>query len=74
MTTTTADTCEYAYPTPTLEEVYAELAWPKSTVLVSIEHARRLIAESRGALTWFDASATWARLAKAHPNTRYPVL
>jgi hypothetical protein len=64
----------YTYPTPTLEEVYLDLAWPGATVVVGIDHARRLIAESVGRLTWSSAGATWASLHKADPQTRYPAL
>jgi len=71
---TDAAATSYTYPTPTLEEVYLDLAWPRATVLVEIEHARRLIAESNGSLTWFDASGKWARLHKGDPNVRYPAL
>jgi hypothetical protein len=69
-----ASATSYAYPTPTLEEVYADLVWPGSTVTVSIDHARRLIAESRGRLTWSSAGATWSSLHKADPQTRYLAL
>jgi hypothetical protein len=67
-------TVPYTYPTPTLEEVYAALVKPRSIIVVAIDHARRLIAESNGLLTWFDAGETWASLHRGDPETRYPAL
>lgn len=71
MPTTTAP---YTYPTPTLDQVYAELVEPRSIMVVAIDHARRLIADSNGFLTWFDAGETWASLHRGDPKIQYPAL
>jgi hypothetical protein len=47
---------------------------PLPSMLFSLKTARRLITESGGRLTWWDAGETWASITLAHPDTTYPPL
>lgn len=59
---------------PRLADIINEARVYGFPVMMDRDHARTLIAESEGALTWCDAGETWARLVYVAPEDRTPEL